>query len=148
MTPAGVLTTLYTFDGSDGESPYAGLVQDTNGKLYGTTQYGGASSACQGGCGTVFSLSGDLGPFIEARPTSGEVGETVEILGSDLTGPPELSNCFLHHRARIVPGAILRPRVAGENLQKAQNRHDAPLHRLSVGVVFFFSPKEGGFQSD
>jgi uncharacterized repeat protein (TIGR03803 family) len=43
---------LYSFgDQPDGELPYAGLVQDANGNLYGTTQQGGAS-----GNGTVFKL--------------------------------------------------------------------------------------------
>jgi len=52
----------------------------TNGVLYGVTSAGGANN-----WGAVFSLSG-LGPFVETRPTSGEVGSGVEILGSDLTG--------------------------------------------------------------
>ncbi|HEX3719123.1 MAG TPA: choice-of-anchor tandem repeat GloVer-containing protein [Verrucomicrobiae bacterium] len=51
ITPSGVFTTLYLFDdvGNDGYSPQAGLVQGTNGLLYGTTEEGGAS-----GWGTIF----------------------------------------------------------------------------------------------
>ncbi len=56
ITPAGQLTTLYSFcsqtNCSDGEDPYAGLVQATNGNLYGTTPYGGAK-----GAGTVFEIT-------------------------------------------------------------------------------------------
>src|SRR5271157_4411191 len=52
ITPGGTLTTIHSFDGTDGEYPFAGLVQDTNGILYGTTNGGGANSD-----GTVFSLS-------------------------------------------------------------------------------------------
>jgi uncharacterized repeat protein (TIGR03803 family) len=39
MTPNGVLTTIYTFTGgdADGSSPYAGLVEGSDGFLYGTT---------------------------------------------------------------------------------------------------------------
>ncbi|HEY6292269.1 MAG TPA: choice-of-anchor tandem repeat GloVer-containing protein [Terriglobia bacterium] len=41
ITPKGVLTTLYSFCAqpgcTDGGSPYAGLVQATNGNFYGTT---------------------------------------------------------------------------------------------------------------
>jgi len=48
---------LFSFNGTGGESPYAGLIADAAGNLYGTTYYGGASSACKGGCGTVFELS-------------------------------------------------------------------------------------------
>ncbi|HEY6326461.1 MAG TPA: choice-of-anchor tandem repeat GloVer-containing protein [Candidatus Cybelea sp.] len=42
--------------GSDGAQPAAALISD-NGVLYGTTTYGGSSTPCPMGCGTVFSLS-------------------------------------------------------------------------------------------
>src|SRR5437870_5392723 len=45
-------TTLYSFTGSDGAHPYAGLIADASGNLYGTTYYGGAN-----GYGTVFKLA-------------------------------------------------------------------------------------------
>ncbi len=89
VTPSGKLTTLYSFcqqsSCTDGAEPYAGLVQDTNGTFYGTT-YQGASTDCYDGCGTVFSLSVGLGPFVETQTTSGKVGAAVKILGSNLTG--------------------------------------------------------------
>src|SRR5271157_3857327 len=51
-------TVLYSFTaGADGASPYAGLVRDREGNLYGTTTAGGGSSSCFGGCGTVFKVS-------------------------------------------------------------------------------------------
>jgi len=56
ITPTGTLTTLYSFCSqascADGEEPYAGLVQATNGIFYGTTYYGGAN-----GLGTVFKIT-------------------------------------------------------------------------------------------
>jgi len=57
ITPGGTLTTLHSFDGTDGEYPDAGLVQAIDGNLYGTTSGGGAN-----GDGTVFkiTLSGTL----------------------------------------------------------------------------------------
>jgi uncharacterized repeat protein (TIGR03803 family) len=57
ITPAGTLTPLHSFDGSDGSFPEAGLVQATDGNFYGTTGSGGASTNCTGGCGTVFELT-------------------------------------------------------------------------------------------
>jgi uncharacterized repeat protein (TIGR03803 family) len=81
------LTTLYNFCSksgcTDGAKPYAGLVQDTNGTFYGTTEQGGTSTACEGGCGTVFSLSVGLAPFVTFLPpqSSGKVGKTIEFFG-------------------------------------------------------------------
>ena len=56
---ASTPTTLVSFNGSDGRQPYASLIADADGNLFGTTLYGGASSACAGalfGCGTVFEV--------------------------------------------------------------------------------------------
>ncbi len=52
ITPSGTLKTLHSFDGTDGSVPYAGLVQATNGNLYGTTVEGGLY-----GYGTVFKIT-------------------------------------------------------------------------------------------
>ena len=52
ITPAGDLTTVHTFNGSDGYWPEAGLVQGADGNLYGTTFYGGTT-----GNGTVFRIT-------------------------------------------------------------------------------------------
>jgi len=53
ITPGGTITMLYSFTGgSDGANPFGGLVQATDGKLYGTTLSGGAGDA-----GTVFQIT-------------------------------------------------------------------------------------------
>ena len=61
MTPAGRLTTLYSFCVStgcpDGDSPLAAVVQDSAGNLYGVTAFGGFIGPCASGCGTVFKLT-------------------------------------------------------------------------------------------
>ncbi len=83
ITPAGMLTTLHSFVyyGMEGAFPSARLVQDTNGKFYGTTPDGGID-----GDGTVFSLSVGLGPFVETLPAFGKGGTPIHILGTNLTG--------------------------------------------------------------
>jgi uncharacterized repeat protein (TIGR03803 family) len=52
-------TMIYGFKGgNDGSGPFAGVVLDKAGNLYGTTGLGGVVEACGGsGCGTVFELS-------------------------------------------------------------------------------------------
>jgi uncharacterized repeat protein (TIGR03803 family) len=66
ITPAGTLTTLYSFcsqtDCSDGKYPYGKLLEASNGLLYGTTSAGGDFSGNPQGWGTVFSLSVGLDP--------------------------------------------------------------------------------------
>jgi len=56
ISAGGMLTTLYNFCNlagcADGSQPYAGLVQASNGNLYGTTEFGGANSH-----GTVFEIT-------------------------------------------------------------------------------------------
>ena len=86
ITPSGKFTTLHNFDSTHGAYPYAGLIQATNGEFYGATYAGGSSTACSFGCGTVFSLSVGLDPFIDTLPNSGKVGAVIRILGTNLTG--------------------------------------------------------------
>ena len=51
-------TVLYSFTGgSDGALPFAGVILDAQGNLYGTTTTGGDMRSCDGsGCGVVFRL--------------------------------------------------------------------------------------------
>jgi uncharacterized repeat protein (TIGR03803 family) len=59
--PNGALTSLHSFDGTDGEYPESGVIQGTDGNLYGTTQAGGTDSSCDSelipGCGTIFKIT-------------------------------------------------------------------------------------------
>jgi uncharacterized repeat protein (TIGR03803 family) len=54
---AQTYSVLYKFQGKpDGANPFAGMIQDAMGNLYGTTNAGG-TGPCTGGCGTVFKVS-------------------------------------------------------------------------------------------
>jgi uncharacterized repeat protein (TIGR03803 family) len=55
LTQAGILTVLHTFaGGNDGCHPYAGLIKDASGTLYGTTVHGGAYDG-----GAAFKIQSD-----------------------------------------------------------------------------------------
>jgi uncharacterized repeat protein (TIGR03803 family) len=57
LDPAGQETVLYTFTGgADGAYPVAGVVRDSAGNLYGTTECGGSGQGCAG-AGVVFELN-------------------------------------------------------------------------------------------
>src|SRR6202050_4031648 len=61
ITPAGTLTTLHSFSGSDGANPAGTLVQGRGGYFYGMTYAGGRGSGSEcadiGSCGTIFRIS-------------------------------------------------------------------------------------------
>jgi uncharacterized repeat protein (TIGR03803 family) len=87
ITSTGQLTTLHSFNGTDGG--YYGayltngaLLLDTNGTFYGITYQGGKNY----NAGTIYSLATGLGPFVETIPTSGKAKTKVTILGTNLTG--------------------------------------------------------------
>jgi uncharacterized repeat protein (TIGR03803 family) len=61
ITPTGKFITLYSFcsqsNCADGEYTESGLIQASDGNLYGTTGGGGGSKNCNGGCGTFFKIT-------------------------------------------------------------------------------------------
>ena len=59
VSSKGKETVLHSFKGgADGGNPYAGLIMDAKGNLYGTTLAGGTGGCgSAGGCGTVFKVN-------------------------------------------------------------------------------------------
>ncbi len=81
ITPSGSLTTLYAFTGgSDGAAPWGGLVQASDGNLYGTTQSGGTY-----GFGTVFRIApnGSLTNIVQFESYNGANPSAALMQGSD-----------------------------------------------------------------
>jgi uncharacterized repeat protein (TIGR03803 family) len=85
MTPSGTETLLHSFgDGTDGLDPVAALI-DLNGKLYGTTSHGGHGK-CNGGCGTVFSITPSgtekvLHSFLAGSDGAGPAASLIDVKG-------------------------------------------------------------------
>jgi uncharacterized repeat protein (TIGR03803 family) len=121
ITPTGAFASLHSFDGTDGGHPGAALTQDTNGDFYGSTNSGIKSNCTAAACGTVFRFSVGLGPFVKALPAVGQVGSTVRILGTDLTGATSVS--FNRTPAAFIvasPTQILTRVPAGASTGKVQ----------------------------
>ena len=66
ITPGGKLTTLHTFDGTDGAYPVAQMVQASNGEFYGTASEGGYDD----NHGTIFKITSE-GKFVTLYKNTG-----------------------------------------------------------------------------
>lgn len=88
LSPQGTFTNLYNFCSlascADGYFPDGALTQGTDGKFYGATSESGYN-------GTIFSFDVGLGPYIEAQPGLGKVGQLIKILGNNLTSTTAVS---------------------------------------------------------
>jgi uncharacterized repeat protein (TIGR03803 family) len=76
----GTITTLASFNGTNGTQPLAGLIADSAGNLYGTTTIGGAD-----GDGTVFEVaagSGGITTLATFNTTNGSQPDSVLIADS------------------------------------------------------------------
>jgi uncharacterized repeat protein (TIGR03803 family) len=108
--PTATFTTLHSFDGTDGNKSFAGLLQATNGNLYGTTYYGGANDSGElfeispsGVLSTVHSfcssnLCGD-GEYTYAIPVQGTDGN---FYGTTYLGGSDSGTVF-----KVTPGGKL-----------------------------------------
>jgi|HubBroStandDraft_6_1064221.scaffolds.fasta_scaffold68231_2 uncharacterized repeat protein (TIGR03803 family) len=91
ISPQGSLTTLHVFDFTEGFDPQDGLLQATNGSLYGAVWGGGSNNCGLPGCGTVFGLNMGFGPFVAFVRNPAEVGKRFGVLGQGLTGTSSVS---------------------------------------------------------
>jgi uncharacterized repeat protein (TIGR03803 family) len=137
ITPTGTLRTLHSFCSQngcpDGDMPYGGVIQDTDGNFYGTTSNGGL------GAGTAFSLSVGLGPFIETLPTSGTVGTAVTILGTDLTDVTNVRFNGLESKFTIVSASEITTTVP-KGATTGPVRVITPTGKLQSNVPFTVTP--------
>jgi len=112
ITRGGVFTLLYSFcpQGnacSDGAVPVAALLQDTNGTFYGTAEYGGSEFDI----GTIISLSVGLKPFVKPQTTSGKPGNSVNILGTNLTGATSVAFNSVAASFTVISNSLMKATV-------------------------------------
>jgi uncharacterized repeat protein (TIGR03803 family) len=114
LTSSGKYTNLHTFDGTDGKTPTAGLVQASDGNLYGVTSGGGAN-----GIGTLFkiTMAGVFTKLIDFTTTDGSTPQVTLVQHTDgiLYGEAELGGknglgTFYSYNATLP--AFIRPLVS------------------------------------
>jgi uncharacterized repeat protein (TIGR03803 family) len=105
VTPGGTETVLHTFaNGTDGAQPFAGLIRDKAGDLFGTTLTGGGNNCVNAeGCGTIFEIAADgtesvLYAFADgsdgAFPYGGLMLKKGELYGTASTGSSSSGTVF------------------------------------------------------
>jgi uncharacterized repeat protein (TIGR03803 family)/YD repeat-containing protein len=78
----GSFDSLYSFNGQNGSHPFGGLIQGSDGSLYGSAFDGGTNNQ-----GTLFKLTLAVPPSITSfSPASAPVGSAVLIKGTNFTG--------------------------------------------------------------
>lgn len=77
ITPTGTLTTLHTFNYTDGANPGWPPIQASDGNFYGTTLRGGSCTTYAYGCGTIFKITstGTLTTLHDFDKTDGALPE-------------------------------------------------------------------------
>lgn len=138
IAPDGTFVTLHNFDSSDGSGPFGGILQATNGVLYGTT-FSGGNNICFNGCGTIFSISEGLGPFVKLERNSGKAGQTGGILGQGFTGTTSVSLNGTPASFRVVSDTFIRATVP-DGATTGYVTVTTPSGTLTSNVPFYVLP--------
>jgi uncharacterized repeat protein (TIGR03803 family) len=96
---SGAITTLASFNSTNGANPPAGLVMDGSGDLFGTTAYGGAW-----GAGTVFEVAAGSGAITTLASFNGTDG-AVPFAGLVLDGSGNLFGTTLGTVFEVAAGS-------------------------------------------
>jgi uncharacterized protein (TIGR03437 family) len=144
ITPSGTLTTLHTFNSTDGQQPVAPLTLGTDGNFYGTTEYGGPLN-----CGTVFQIApaGTLtvlhyfncsdGAAPEAGLTLGTDGNLYGSTATGLSGEPSANGTIF----KITPAGVFTT-IRSFDVADGQQ----PVAALTLGADgnFYGTTRNGG----
>ena len=111
-SPAQTFTMLHSFDYTQGVNPPQGLVQGTDGNLYGAAELGGASLACPGGCGTIFKINpgGELSTLHSFDGTDGYEpwGGLIQLSDGSFSGTTYAGGAYGYGTVfKITPGGVL-----------------------------------------
>jgi uncharacterized repeat protein (TIGR03803 family) len=125
LSPEGIITTLHSFNGTDGQWPTAGLVLASNGTLYGATPAGGAN-----GQGTIFSIT-PAGDF-QVLSNVGSSWGLIQANDGNLYGVTNISG---------VPGTLIRMTLSGTTTTlftfgEDEGRPSGPLAQATDGTLW------------
>ena len=102
----GSIVHNFSFGGSNGSVPEAGVIQGADGKIYGTTVGGGTVAKGQAPSGTVWNLDAGLAPpaatIATFSPGIGGVGSTVTIRGHHFIGTTSVSFNGVSARFKVL----------------------------------------------
>lgn len=108
ITPAGTVTVLHSFNGTDGSAPVGGLTLATDGKFYGTTTAGGGF-----GFGTIFRITAGgtlttLYSFTGGADGSAPIAPPIEGLDGNFYGTASSFGNANNHGAvyKITPDGV------------------------------------------
>jgi hypothetical protein len=124
---------------TDGMFPQSAPVQQTKGPFYGTTTLGGT-----GGAGTVYKMDVGDKPFIRFVRGSGEVGQTIEILGEGFDAGTTVTFGTLPAKRTIVLDTYLTATVPSGATTSTVTVVD-PLGTLKSNVAFLVVPQVSSF---
>ena len=124
ITTNGELTTLYSFQGTNGAYPYGPLMQATDGRLYGTTLAGGAYTNFfpelgSAGYGTLFRITtnGEFTTLYSFDKTNGSspFGTPLQVGDGGFFGTTEFGGAYnlgtVYHFRVPLPPALRVPTV-------------------------------------
>ncbi len=147
ITSAGKLTTLHDFIETDGYAVQAGMMQSTTGVFYGTTSAGGdnASFCNDGSCGTIYSLSMGLAPFVSLIKSVGPEGSTVQILGQGFTGTKSVAFDGVDTKTFKVVSATYLTAVVPADAKTGAVVVTTPAGALTSNRIFRVTPEMTSF---
>ena len=137
ITPTGQLSTLYRFCPNSNciAGAYAqGVMQGTNGVIYGATTYGGDSE-----WGVIFGATNKLSPFVQALPNVGKTGRVIDILGNNLAGTTSVTFNGASASFQVVSNTYLKARVPS-GATTGQIKVTTPTGTLTSNVAFQVLP--------
>jgi uncharacterized repeat protein (TIGR03803 family) len=106
INQSGSFAVLYNFNLNDGEYPQGGLLQSTDGILYGSTGGGGIY-----GNGTLYRVAMGLRPFVTFIRMAGKVDETGPILGQGFAGAYSVALNGTLAKFTVISDTLIRATV-------------------------------------